>query len=881
MATIGFAIAASYIIPAGWGTAATIAATGIFAGLGSIIDSRYVFPNLFPNESQRYDDGNMGDIGYFSFDEGAPALFPVGSRCNTDGQLIWMKGPSKTKPSTTTGGKGGGSRPDTTPVTRWYADLAVAFTIGRWNQDLLEVYADEKLVYQKVNTTTKSSDNISCDAPTGNGTQRHWSPVSNGVDLTAFQIGQNVDISNYSNAINNGTKFILAKGIALGGTYYFLDVYNPSGVSNAGGPPAITFYQELHDWTGQFASGVKVYKGGQSHGVDTVISAHEGASNTPAFNRTMYIRFDDLDLTEFGHRIPRFRAVYQADDPTSTIKEILPWFLEQAGLDSEDYDLARIPASVSKFYFMARRGAQIISRTLQPMCVAHKILAQEHGGKLHFFYKPNVHTIEVNVDDLSARKEGEAVSRRAWIEGKDMTELPSMVKISYIRYGTMEKASVISHTGDLAQHINAQEVNLPITHYQTYMQNLADDIRATAWAQRYIIQLRLPESYFYIVENDVIKFKDSSNNDWYMLVQKKDKGENGIILFEGVSTMDYQKTEASFEEEEYVLDWGYQPPTLQLKIFDHAPLKDDHHDVPGFYVAAACSTASDEWRGAILFVSLDGGTNYDQLVPIYSEANMGSAQSVLGGGVTGLSWDRTNTVTVRMPRGSLESATEDEVLKGANRMLLGDEIIGFANATLQTADDGYEDWYEYELDTLLRGLRDTIDEIDGHAINDAAVLLTDPGVQFVRSNIRQKNEERKYKAVPSHQDESDVSNVVTITHKMGSVTCFSPTNVQGVRSGYDVVCTWLRRTRLIATLFSEAETPIEEPKEIYEIDFYDSTDTFLRTKTVEDAVTVTYTQAEQTADGVSLGTTIKFKVFQMSMLSGRGKESEDVSVAYP
>jgi hypothetical protein len=91
----------------------------------------------------------------------------------------------------------------------------------------------------------------------------------------------------------------------------------------------------------------------------------------------------------------------------------------------------------------------------------------------------------------------------------------------------------------------------------------------------------------------------------------------------------------------------------------------------------------------------------------------------------------------------------------------------------------------------------------------------------------------------------------------------------------------LRRTRLIATLFSEAETPIEEPKEIYEIDFYDSTDTFLRTKTVEDAVTVTYTQAEQTADGVSLGTTIKFKVFQMSMLSGRGKESEYVSVAYP
>ena len=167
-----------------------------------------------------------------------------------------------------------------------------------------------------------------------------------------------------------------------------------------------------------------------------------------------------------------------------------------------------------------------------------------------------------------------------------------------------------------------------------------------------------------------------------------------------------------------------------------------------------------------------------------------------------LTWDTENTVTVRLPRFTLSSATADEVLRGANRLLIGDEVIGFVNATLQTAETGYEDWYEYELDTLLRGLRDTRDEIDGHASNEKVVLLNEPGVYFIRTNIRQKNQTRKYKAVPSYEDESNVSDVATITHKAGSAMCFSPSNVQGSRSGYDVVCTWLRRTRLISSSIS-------------------------------------------------------------------------------
>jgi len=71
-------------------------------------------------------------------------------------------------------------------------------------------------------------------------------------------------------------------------------------------------------------------------------------------------------------------------------------------------------------------------------------------------------------------------------------------------------------------------------------------------------------------------------------------GLSGVIVFEGVSTLDFQKSEPSYSEDSWEVDYGYQPPTILLKIFDRAPLMDDHHHIPGFYVAVSCMTPVDE-----------------------------------------------------------------------------------------------------------------------------------------------------------------------------------------------------------------------------------------------------------------------------------------------
>jgi hypothetical protein len=884
MATVAF-VAIAGAITEGMAVGYVAAGAVVAAGLGSIVDSQVLFPALLGDDD--VSDPTMGDINYSTFEDGKPAYFPVGSKCESEGHIIWQTNPNQNRaPSTRTGGKGGGSRPHSQNPVHYYCDIAVAISVGKEIQSVEEVYADEKKVYAAVDTVDEQSNTIYVATPDGNGHQKHTWPNSFKFAASGdYTVGQTVTISGYTAGQNNGDFTIMY--LDASGSDSYMHVYNPNGVSEIAGPTPKRFIMITKNWLGGLSIDYDIKYGTWSQAKSTIMTGVLG-NDIPAFRGTAYIVFEGLDLTEFGNRPPSFRIVYTASPASTTAKNAIEEYLGEAKFTSADYDTSRIPTTIPTFYMMLKRGIKKLSSTLQPIMIADNILSQEHSGKMWFFHKTRIHTIEINSEHLSARSEGESVRRRAWIERRDEALLPSVVKLSYIRMSTVEKATEFSHTGDLNKNINAHEVNLPIATFQSNALAIAKRLKDQAYSARNLIQLTLPASYFYILENDIIKFEDvrvdGGHNTWYMLVNKKDRGENFIISFEGVSDADYlkeyQDSLSATAAESTITGGTFPPPQLIFKIFDGAPLSDRHHDISGFYVACCCLEQSQDWHGAVIYHSLDGGTNFDALEQIPLEANMGYSSTTLGGGVSASSWDTTNTVTVLMPKGTLASATTEEVLRGENRMLIGDEIIGFVNATLQTPDPGFEEWNKYILDTLLRGMRNTEDEIDNHVAKETILDLNAHGVEFIPGNIRNINETRYYKAVSKGLDEADVD-AVAHTHLAGSARCLSVANLVGVRSGYDVVVTWNRRTRLITALFSETPTPMEEPKEIYEVDFFDNSNVFLRTKSVEDAQTVTYTQAEQTSDGLTPGDTVKLKMYQISMLTGRGKVSDYITVTYP
>src|ERR1019366_4925591 len=161
------------------------------------------------------------------------------------------------------------------------------------------------------------------------------------------------------------------------------------------------------------------------------------------------------------------------------------------------------------------------------------------------------------------------------------------------------------------------------------------------------------------------------------------------------------------------------------------------------------------WEGGVLLQSPDGSV-YNTVGGSASRTVYGYANDTLPDAPKFWGWDTTSTLSVTMLYGSLASVTDLEVCNGANAMLVGNELIQFANC-VQT------DTNTYTISRLLRGRRNTEPFAFGHAglegsppVGEACVV---PGAGMQRSTfpLTFLNQADVYKAVASGGDPTAVT----------------------------------------------------------------------------------------------------------------------------
>ncbi len=186
-------------------------ATGIGGSLGWTIGSM-LGSLLFPSKGATSEGPRLGDLAVSSSAYGQ--IIPIGyGTVRTSGNIIWSSGIRETRHKQKSGGKGGGAKQ--TAITYTYSvDFAISFCEGPI-EDILRLWADGKLIYDKRGTNT--------------------------------------------NTKKQGLKFT-------------------------------------------------IYKGSETQLQDPIIVADKGASLTPAFRGQCYLVFDDLQLADFGNRIPSITA---------------------------------------------------------------------------------------------------------------------------------------------------------------------------------------------------------------------------------------------------------------------------------------------------------------------------------------------------------------------------------------------------------------------------------------------------------------------------------------------------------------------------------------------------------------------------------------------
>jgi hypothetical protein len=173
------------------------------------------------------------------------------------------------------------------------------------------------------------------------------------------------------------------------------------------------------------------------------------------------------------------------------------------------------------------------------------------------------------------------------------------------------------------------------------------------------------------------------------------------------------------------------------------------------------------------------------------------------------------------------------------------------------------------LSDLLRGRRATEHEIESHTTNEIFVLLEYGLMPSVDFTVTDWDRQRLYKGVSTLQLEADVTDTTTFTNTGEKSRPRSPVHGRGHRDGTgDVVITWMRRTRHFSPGIGYGSIALDEPTESYQVVIYDGS-TVVRTINAS-TTTVTYTAAQQTADGFTPGDPVSIRIYQISATRGRG-----------
>ncbi len=222
---------------------------------------------------------------------------------------------------------------------------------------------------------------------------------------------------------------------------------------------------------------------------------------------------------------------------------------------------------------------------------------------------------------------------------------------------------------------------------------------------------------------------------------------------------------------------------------------------------AAVGAPTGRWAGASLYRD-SGGT----LLPIGSAGPIravgGRLLAALGPS-NGLRFEPSATVPIGLEdhEAELEPATLDAIARGANRLLIGNEIIQFARCE----PEGSGIW---RLSGLLRGRGGTeIEAMAGHAQGTPATLLDDRLVQLP-ADLDPGGAERI--AAIGHADEeprfATVENRGRTRRPLFPVQPRSQTDVNG-----DLILRWTRRARGGWAWLAEVEQPLIEQAELYEV----------------------------------------------------------------
>jgi hypothetical protein len=538
------------------------------------------------------------------------------------------------------------------------------------------------------------------------------------------------------------------------------------------------------------------------------------------------------------------------------LSTIVTTICELAGMAASDVTVTALTDTVNGYAITRPMTAR---SALEALAKAFFFDAVESDNKLKFVKRGGSSAVTIAAADLGAVEAGNGPADLLKVERSDETEAPRQVVVQFWNNdGSYAQAS------EYARRLVVRSVEqvfqeLPLVLTPDQGARIADVLLYAAHMARTRCEWATSVEYAKYEPTDVFTIQPGGSISYTVRATRK-REEGQRIIWEGEldNAAAYSSSASGATSQDNDLAIATVGPTLWEAM--DIPILRDQDDDFGYYVGLAGLYTG--WRGAAVFDAADDA-NFAQIGGASATTAIGVATSTLGNFSGGNVFDELSNVTVNVVAGSISSATEAQVLAGANWALLGSEVIAFKTATLVSGTT-------YRLTGLLRGRFGTEQHMATHTSTDRFVLLGTAGLTRPSPPSSQLNTTRYLKAASFGQSLAAVASEAFTNTGIGKKP-LAPVYLRGDRNASsDLVVTWIRRTRIGGEWRDYVDASLGESTESYEIDIRNAGDTATLRTLTSATQTVTYTAAQQTTDFGAPQSSINVRVYQMSSTVGRG-----------
>ena len=532
------------------------------------------------------------------------------------------------------------------------------------------------------------------------------------------------------------------------------------------------------------STGFRFHPGSEDQEIDPLIASIEGIAETPAYRGLSVAVFEDLQLAEYGNRIPFLTFEVEADESLS-LGDLLS--------DASGGTIASPAARLLGGYAAYGRS---IRAALQPLVEQIGIELFDDGQVLRSPAEAAPTIVAEQELGCSASSEPAPRSERTQVAARS---LPTSLTLGYydpardFQTGQM-RASAGASGGE------HDRLELPVATSAEDAKALAQSSLARRWAQRDRLTVRLAPTFLDLEPGSILL----PPGEWRAWVAETVKID-GMAVVADLRPQWSQAAALPAEPGRTVPAVDVVASPTMMALLDLPDLGVRRHDLP-ILDLAACSS-NEGWRAVPLEIIAGGELRSGQTA--FGEAVMGAALSALGDGQSFL-FDLRDSLEVQLFDAEhwLESRDDAALAQGANLAAVGSELIQFGRAIPLGSG-------RFRLERLLRGRRGTEWAMDTHVPGDSFVLLGPNSLRAIELPREAAGSTVEVRAM-GIGDGADNS----ITAVAGGEAMRPPSPVHlkaGFGSDGSLHISWVRRSRHGWAWLDEMDAPLGEGNERYRI----------------------------------------------------------------